>query len=78
MRNGILTDEKWMRMRDYLIDDPNACVGNEADCRRFVEAVRLNTLLNTCWNAGSKPLFRLISATRSCANTMSGCIVNAS
>ena len=39
MSNGTLTDEKWTRIRDYLKDDPNAYVGNEADCRRFVEAV---------------------------------------
>jgi len=34
-----LTDEQWERIRDFLRQDPNVYVGNEAECRRFVEAV---------------------------------------
>jgi len=35
-----LTDDQWIRIRDFLKQDPNAYVGNEACCRRFVEAVK--------------------------------------
>ncbi|MCI0713885.1 MAG: IS5 family transposase [Chloroflexi bacterium] len=35
-----LTDEQWVKIRDFLREDPNAYVGNEADCRRFIEAVK--------------------------------------
>ena len=34
-----LQDDQWTRIRDFLKDDPNTYVGNEAECRRFVEAV---------------------------------------
>lgn len=34
-----LTDEQWAKMRDFLAHDPNAYLGKEAECRRFVEAV---------------------------------------
>lgn len=34
-----LQDDQWTKIRDFLISDPNTYVGNEADCRRFVEAV---------------------------------------
>ncbi len=39
MSNVTLTDKKWTKVRDFLKQDPNAYVGNEAECRRFVEAV---------------------------------------
>ena len=35
-----LTDNEWTKIREFLRQDPNAYVGNEADCRRFVEAVK--------------------------------------
>ena len=34
-----LTDEQWTKVRDFLKDDPRAYVGNEQECREFVEAV---------------------------------------
>ena len=39
MTNVRLQDDQWTKIRDFLKDDPNAYVGNEAECRRFVEAV---------------------------------------
>src|SRR5262245_21911260 len=40
MTDTRLTDEQWKNIRDFLKDDPNAYVGNEAECRRFLEAVK--------------------------------------
>ena len=34
-----LTDEHWTKLRAFLRIDPHAYVGNEAACRRFLEAV---------------------------------------
>ena len=34
-----LSDKQWEKMRTFLKDDPHAYVGNEADCRRYVEGV---------------------------------------
>ena len=34
-----LSDDQWQRIRDFLRADPNAYVGQEAECRRFVEGV---------------------------------------
>jgi len=34
-----LTDEQWIKMREFLQKDPRAYVGNEQACREFVEAV---------------------------------------
>ena len=34
------TDREWTKIRDFLLQAPNAYVGNEANCRRFVEAVK--------------------------------------
>ena len=39
MTTAKLPDEKWTKIVSFLRDDPRAYVGNEADCRRFVEAV---------------------------------------
>lgn len=39
MSNVKLQDDQWTKLRDFLRADPNAYVGNEADCRRFIEAV---------------------------------------
>jgi transposase len=34
-----LSDKQWMKMLDFLHQDPNAYVGQVANCRRFVEGV---------------------------------------
>ena len=34
-----LPDEQWTKIRDFLRSDARAYVGNERECRRFVEAV---------------------------------------
>ncbi len=34
-----LTDEQWEKIQEFLRQDPNTYVGNEAECRCFVEAV---------------------------------------
>ncbi len=34
-----LTDEQWAKIRDFLKEDPNVYLGNEAKCRLFLEAV---------------------------------------
>ena len=39
MTNVKLQDDQWTKIRDFLRNDPNAYVGNESNCRRFVEAV---------------------------------------
>lgn len=35
-----LTDDQWTKMRDFLRACPNVYVGNETECRRFLEAVK--------------------------------------
>src|SRR3990172_5858728 len=49
-----LTDDQWTKIRDFLRPDPNAYVGNEAECRRFVEAVK--------WISRSGAQWRLLPA----------------
>jgi transposase len=34
-----LTDEEWVKIRDFLQRDARAYVGNETECRGFVEGV---------------------------------------
>jgi hypothetical protein len=34
------TNPEWIKIRDFLLQDSNAYVGNEANCRRFVEALK--------------------------------------
>jgi transposase len=34
-----LTDEQWIKVREFLKNDPNVYVADEAECRLFVEAV---------------------------------------
>jgi len=52
MTNTRLTDKQWTKLRDFLKQDPNAYLGNETDCRRFVEAVM--------WIARSGAQWRLL------------------
>lgn len=40
MTNVKLSDDQWTKIGNFLREDPNAYVGNEADSRRFVEAVK--------------------------------------
>lgn len=49
-----LTDDQWTKIRDFLRQDPNAYVGNEAECRRFVEGVK--------WMGRSGAQWRLLPA----------------
>lgn len=49
-----LTNEQGTKIRDFLRQEPNAYVGNEAQCRRFVEAVK--------WICRSGAQWRLLSA----------------
>jgi len=49
-----LTDDQWTKIRDFLKQDPKAYVGNEGECRRFVEAVK--------WISRSGAQWRLLPA----------------
>jgi transposase len=49
MRNVRLTDDEWAKIRDFLLQDPNVYVGNEANCRRFVEAVKWMSRSDSQW-----------------------------
>jgi len=49
-----LTDDQWTKMRDFLREEPKAYVGNAAQCRRFVEAVK--------WMSRSGAQWRLLPA----------------
>ena len=49
-----LTDNQWNKIRDFLRQDANAYGGNEAECRRFVEAVK--------WISRSGAQWRLLPA----------------
>jgi transposase len=49
-----LTDEQWKKIRTFLKDDPNAYVGNETECRRFVAGV--------LWISRSGAQWRLLPA----------------
>jgi transposase len=40
MSNMSLQDQQWVKIRDFLKNEPHAYIGkNEEECRRFVEAV---------------------------------------
>ncbi len=54
MRTVRLQNTQWTKIRDFLRTDPNAYVGNEAECRRFVEAV--------LWMSRSGAQWRLLPA----------------
>jgi transposase len=44
-----LTDNQWTKIRDFLRQDPNAYVGNEAMCRRFIEAIKWMSRSGAQW-----------------------------
>jgi transposase len=44
-----ITDEQWTKIRDFLRQDPNAYVGNEASCRRFIEAIKWMSRSGAQW-----------------------------
>ncbi len=45
-----LTDNQWTKIRDFLLQDPNAYVGKEeATCRTFVEAVKWVSRSGSQW-----------------------------
>jgi transposase len=52
MTQVTLSDDQWTRIRDFLRKDPRAYVGQEANCRRFVEA--------TIWITRSGAQWRLL------------------
>lgn len=54
MRDVRLKDEEWTKIREFLRQDPNAYVGNEDECRRFVEAIK--------WISRSGAQWRLLPA----------------
>ena len=62
MTNVSLTDQEWTKVRDFLREDAHAYVGNEADCRRFVEAVK--------WVSRSGAQWRLLPETYGKWNTI--------
>ena len=49
MTNVKLSNDQWTKIGDFLGEDPNAYVGNEADCRRFVEAVKWMSRSGAQW-----------------------------
>lgn len=44
-----IPDQDWSKIRAFLKQDPNAYVGNEAECRRFVEAVKWMSRSGAQW-----------------------------
>jgi len=45
-----LTDKEWMKIRDFLKQEPNAYIGrDEQSCRRFVEAVKWMSRSGAQW-----------------------------
>ena len=49
MTNIRLTDKQWTKLRDFLAQEPNVYLGNEAQCRLFVEAVMWITRSGAQW-----------------------------
>jgi len=49
MKTVTLADEHWARILAFLYSCPEIYVGNEADCRRFVEAVLWVTRSGAQW-----------------------------
>lgn len=55
MSDVSLTDGQWVKIRDFLLEDPHAYVGkDETSCRRFIEAVK--------WVSRSGAQWRLLPA----------------
>jgi transposase len=44
-----VTDEPWTKIRGFLRQDPKAYVGNEAICRRFIEAIKWMSRSGAQW-----------------------------
>lgn len=45
-----LQEKQWIKIRDFLRDDPNAYIGqDEGECRRFVEGVLWITRSGASW-----------------------------
>lgn len=49
MSDVSLSDDQWTKIRDFLLQDPNAYLGNAANCRRFVEAVKWMSRSGSQW-----------------------------
>lgn len=49
MTNVTLQDDQWTKIRDFLRTDARAYVGDERECRRFVEAVLWVTRSGAQW-----------------------------
>jgi transposase len=49
MTNVRLQDAQWIKVRDFLKNDLHAYVGNEKQCRKFVEAVLWMTRSGAQW-----------------------------
>jgi transposase len=49
MTNVKLKDDHWTKIRDFMRMDARAYVGNEVECRRFVEAVLWVTRSGAQW-----------------------------
>ncbi|MCI0488988.1 MAG: transposase [Blastocatellia bacterium] len=54
MQKVTLTDEQWRKILPFLRSCPNVYVGEEADCRKFLQAV--------LWRAQSGAQWRLLPA----------------
>jgi hypothetical protein len=49
MTNVRLNDNQWTKIRDYLLEDPNAYVGKDEEaCRKFVEPKWRTVALIAC------------------------------
>ncbi len=46
-----LTDNQWTKIRDFLKQDPNVYLGNEAQCRLFLSAVLWICRTGAQWRA---------------------------